>query len=502
MNLSSLRVRVISWYVGMLALALLAFGVAVFLGIGSYLEKSLESSLTSQTKGIANNLLSQAGGKGARWLADEVGESYAPESSGRFIRITTRAGDMLYESGDTRDPLIDADRITRLSPVLVNPKFRTEFPDGPPPILIYALPYQAPDGSSYLVEVGASRGPIEHTLRGMAITLLLVTPVILIAAVISGYVLMKQPLKPISALSDQAERIGAENFSERLPVIRSGDELERLSLALNRMLARLEDAMAHIRRFSGDVSHELRTPLTIMHGELDHVAQTEGLQPEVQDAVWSTLEEVERLSRIVNSLLVISRLDYGHGGMEKSCVNLGDLVRDTAEQMQALAEDKNITIACQLNPVDVLGDETRLRQVVVNLLDNAIKYTQNGGRIEIVTGPSGACARLQVSDNGIGIPADALPHIFERFYRADRARSRASGGVGLGLSIVNAICAAHNGDISVASIEGHGSQFTVELPLYDPELARRAKQSPEVSRPHVTALGGEEEARHSSKHLR
>jgi heavy metal sensor kinase len=490
MKLASLRIRVISWYVGMLALALFAFGIAVFLSIGGYLQKSLESSLIAQADGIAGNLLSQAGSKGALWLSDEVVESYAPEISGRFIRITTLAGKVLYQSGDTREPLITADRITPLPPSLKNPGFREESPNGPPAVLIYALPYRAPDGSSYLVEVGASRGPIYHTLRGLAITLLLVTPVILIGAAVSGYLLMKQPLKPIAALTDQAERIGAENFSERLPVIRSGDELERLSLSLNRMLSRLEDAIAHIHRFSGDVSHELRTPLTVMHGELEHVAQIEGLQPEVIDAVWTALEEVERLSRIVNSLLVISRLDYGDAGMEKTCVNLGALARDTAEQMQALAEDKSISIACRLESVEVLGDETRLRQVVVNLLDNAIKYTRDGGHIEFLAGRRGNRAWLQVSDDGIGIPADALPHVFERFYRADKARSRASGGAGLGLSIVKAICSAHSGEISVVSTEGRGTTFTVEFPLYATVQDGRGKPEPDTSRFYASPRGG------------
>jgi heavy metal sensor kinase len=490
MNLASLRIRVIAWYVGMLALALIAFGVAVFLGIGGYLEKSLESSLSSQAKGIADNLLSQAGSKGVVWLSDEVVESYAPEISGRFIRITTRGGRVLYQSGDTRDPLITSDRISRVPLSLKNPGFRNETPDGPPSVLIYTLPYTARDGNSYLVEVGGSSGPVYHTLRGLAITLLLVTPMILIGAAVSGYLLMKQPLRPISALTDQAERIGAENFSERLPVIRSGDELERLSLSLNRMLARLEVTMTHIHRFSGDVSHELRTPLTIMRGELDHVAQTEGLQPEVADSVGSAIEEVERLSKIVNSLLVISRFDYGDGGMDKAAVDLGALVRDTAEQMQALAEDKNISIDCRLEPAEIMGDETRIRQVVVNLLDNAVKYTGSGGHIKVLTARDGNLARLEVSDNGIGIPVEALPHVFERFYRADKARSRASGGVGLGLSIVKAICSAHSGDISVASVEGQGTKAKVEFPLYVAAQASNGQQDPEVSRHQISIQSG------------
>lgn len=486
MKAASLRIRIISWYVGMLALALLAFGLAVFLGIRGYLQNSLERSLTSQAEGIASNFLVQAASKGNAWLAGEVAESYAPESSARFIRITSGHGNVLYESGDTHEPFIDADRIPHATSLPANPTFRVESPSGSPAILIYTLPYSAPDGNSYLVEVGASRAPVDHTLRGLAVTLLLVTPVILVGAAVSGYLLMKNPLRPITALTEQAERIGAENFTERLPVIQSGDELERLSLSLNRMLARLEDAIAHINRFSGDVSHELRTPLTILRGELEQVAQMNGLQGDVANAVWSSLEEVERLSKIVNSLLVISRLDYGDAGMEKSCVDLGELAHDTTEQMQALAEDKSISVECRAESVKVLGDETRLRQVIANLLDNAIKYTNNDGHILVRVLQRGNGGLLQVSDDGIGIPAEALPHIFERFYRADKARSRNSGGAGLGLSIVKAICSAHNGEVSVASTVGKGTMLSVELPLYTSTHDIKSSHAGGPSRTDVT----------------
>jgi heavy metal sensor kinase len=492
MKAASLRVRVIGWYVGMLALALMAFGLAVFVGIGGYLRNSLERSLESQAEGIAATFLGQAASKGTEWLAGEVAESYAPESSGRFIRITGADGKILYESGDTREPFIDADRIPHQSPSLASATFRQETVSGSPAVLVYAFPYRSPDGHGYLVEVGASRSSIDHTLRGLAITVLLVTPVILIGAAAGGYLLMKQPLKPIAALTEQAEHIGAENFSERLPVIQSGDELERLSLSLNRMLARLEDAIAHIHRFSGDVSHELRTPLTILRGELEQVSQMDGLQPDLANAVWSSLEEVERLSKIVNSLLVISRLDYGDAGMEKNRVDLGILARDTVEQMQALAEDKSISITCRVEAAEVLGDETRLRQVVVNLLDNAIKYTAAGGQIDVRVAERGNRVVLLVSDNGIGIPAEALPHVFERFYRTDKARSRASGGAGLGLSIVKAICSAHNSEVLVDSTEDKGTTVTVELPRFGAANEIRGPLFAEAARADLPQAGGPE----------
>jgi signal transduction histidine kinase len=214
----------------------------------------------------------------------------------------------------------------------------------------------------------------------------------------------------------------------------------------------------------------------------------DGLQGDVANAVWSSLEEVERLSKIVNSLLVISHLDYGDAGMEKSCVDLGVLAGDTAEQMQALAEDKSIAIESRSESVKVLGDETRLRQVIANLLDNAIKYTNNGGHIQVRVAERGNRGLLQVSDDGIGIPGEALPHIFERFYRADKARSRSSGGVGLGLSIVKAICSAHSGEVSVTSTIGKGTTLSVEFPLYTSTHEGRSSHE-EISRTSVAMQG-------------
>lgn len=482
MKLGSFRTRVISWYIGMLALALVGFSASVYFGIGEYLRISLENSLISKANGIADSLLPQAAEKGTAWLANGIEEEYFPETSGHFIRISRGDGTVLYQSGIIHDPTIDPARVAHLSPGQSRPSFRMLSLDGVHPVLVYALPDTAPDGSSYLVEVGVSRGRYDHILRGFLFTLLFATPMILLLAVVSGYLLLKQPLKPIAALTEQAECIGAANLSERMPVMHTGDELERLALSLNRMLKRLEDAVLHIHRFSEDVSHELRTPLTIMRGELENAAQIERTNSEVAGAIWSSLEEIERLSRIVNNLLALSRLDYDNAGMEMRAVDLAELVGDTTEQMRVLAQERNIEIACHLKPVTVMGEAGHLRQVAVNLLDNAIKYTRDGGQIDVRVWSNGEDGLLEVEDNGIGIAAHALPHIFERFYRTDRARSRASGGSGLGLSIVKAICTSHGGAVAVRSVEGQGTAMTVRLPLCTQESSRRRalKEIPEA----------------------
>jgi len=277
---------------------------------------------------------------------------------------------------------------------------------------------------------------------------------------------MRRSLQPVDEITKRAEGITSTNLSERLPLIRSGDELERLSMSLNRMIERLDNAFEHINRFSADASHELRTPLTILQLELEGLAQNHRRDPALGDQIGSALEETHRMSRIVESLLTISRLDAGEVKMDKSHLDLGELTASTASEMKLLAEEKSIGLRIHAESgIQVVGDRIRLQQVIVNLIDNSIKYTPVGGMIEVRVSREGISAVLEVSDNGLGIPAHALPHVFERFYRADKARSRASGGAGLGLSIVKAICAAHNGDIKVSSQEGRGSSFRVELPL-------------------------------------
>ena len=282
---------------------------------------------------------------------------------------------------------------------------------------------------------------------------------------------MRRSLQPVDEITQRAEGITSTNLSQRLPVIRTGDELERLSTALNRMIARLEDAFQHANRFSADASHELRTPLTILQLELEGITQNQQLAPQVMDQIGSALEETQRLSRIVENLLTITRLDAGEARMEKAQVDLGELAAETADQMKLLAEEKSLPMHCEAQPgIYVEGDRSRLKQVIVNLIDNAIKYTSEG-EIEITVRADQQNAILEVTDTGAGIPPEALPHIFERFYRADKARSRESGGAGLGLAIVKAICLAHNAEIKVASSEAQGSRFTFKFPLSNRALA-------------------------------
>jgi heavy metal sensor kinase len=476
-NTRSLRFRMTAWYSGLLAGALLLFGVSVYLGLERYLYWNLQSTLDSECRTIGTELLPQYSSKGTSWLTTEIIEAYAPEVNNHFIRVTQEGVGIAYLSGAPKDGTFDPSQVPPPHGEEKSHLRKIRLGAGPQ-LLIDALPFTAPDGSKYVVESGVPYRQIEVVLHGLLVTFAIYMPFLISLAVVSGYWLMRRSLQPVDEITKRAEGITSTNLSERLPVIRTGDELERLSVSLNRMIERLDQAFQHIHRFSADASHELRTPLTILQLELEGIAQSHRLNPSLTDQIGSALEETQRMSHIVENLLAISRLDAGEVKMDKTQLDLGHLAASTAEQMRLIAEEKSILLRSNVAAnIFVEGDRSRLQQVIVNLIANAINYTQEGGEVEVSVRGDGGTAVLEVSDNGAGISAHALPHVFERFYRADKARSRNSGGSGLGLAIVKAICTAHGAEIKVSSHEGHGSRFTVALPLLDVPENELVKQA-------------------------
>jgi heavy metal sensor kinase len=464
-NIRSLRFRITAWYAALLAGALLIFGVSVYLGLERYLYWNLQRTLTAEIQTMGTQLLSQHPFKRGNWLETEIEEAYAPEINNHFIRVIQEGVGVLYVSGTPKDGSFDPSEIPL--PGLTGDHSRIMRPNGGP-LLIEGMAFTTPDGSKFIVESGSPNRPIEVVLHGLLLTFAIYMPFIIFVAVGSGYWLMRRSLQPVDEITRRAEGITSTNLSQRLPVISTGDELERLSVSLNRMIGRLDAAFQHINRFSADASHELRTPLTILQLELEGMVQSQRLNPTLTDQIGSALEETQRMSHIVESLLAISRLDAGEAKIQMARLDFGQLAASTTEQMKLLAEEKSIRLTSNVTGnVYVDGDRSHLQQVVVNLVANAIKYTQEGGEVELRVFRRADIAVLEVSDNGAGIPEYALPHVFERFYRADKARSRESGGAGLGLAIVKAICTAHGAELSVSSHEGRGSVFRVELPLVD-----------------------------------
>jgi heavy metal sensor kinase len=456
MNTRSLRFRLIIWYAGLLTTVFLLFGVMMYQVLRHYLIQSLADSLDRRIEQIAISLLANAEKTGEGYVIDEIKARYAPENYDRFIRLSRQDGAVIYTSG--RAPAFDPEGLslvrhpdpTRIATLLDKSR-----------LLIRAKNY-----GSYLIESGAPMQPIQIVLAHLTFLLLMGLPVVVLVAVGGGYVLVGRALAPVMQITRSAEQITLHNLDEQLPKTRTGDEMEQLSFALNRMIVRLREAFDQNRRFLADASHELRTPLAALRGELESAVEQARLMPELRDRVGSALEEVDRLAKIVETLFAISRLDAGEAQNEWHRFDLGQLVAGTAEQMSLLAEDKGISVACQARDgVTVEGDRARIKQVVVNLLDNAIKYTPSGGSIRLEVQARDHKAVLDVVDTGMGIPSEALPHVFDRFFRVDKARSRDIGGAGLGLAIVKSICIAHDGRVEVESRENQGSRFRVELPL-------------------------------------
>jgi heavy metal sensor kinase len=491
MNTRSLSFRLVAWYAGLLTVVFVLLGVLTLVLLREYLEAAVLDTQVRRARQITDTLVAAARRTGEAAVAREVNILYSPEANDRFIRITRGDGHVVYASGRPHDGSFDPATVP-LPPLSRAGEFqrRESLPSGS--LLIAAQTYtEAASGTGvsggpphrYIVEVGVSTARTDQTVEQVLLMLAIGLPIAVCVAVAGGFVLVRRALKPVDRLSRKAAAITQHNLSERLPVVQTGDELERLSLSLNVMISRLEDSINSSKQFVADASHELRTPLAVLRGELESLAQDLQLKPHTRETLGSTLEEVDRLAEIVEGLLALSRLDSGAEESQWVRFDLAGLVATTADQMSLLAEDKRITVVYDAAiRVIIEGDQARLKQVIVNLLDNAIKYTPNGGRIGLKIAQEGGYALLDVADDGIGIPAEALPHVFKRFFRVDGSRSRERGGAGLGLSIVKSICDAHGAHVEVSSVPGQGSCFHVRIPL-----ARRGANLGSPSDPKAAA---------------
>lgn len=465
MTVRSIRFRLTAWYAGLFTVVAVALGALLFVHIKSYLEGVLLETQERRARQISDTLVANVGRTGEAYVAREVAALYDPEKSDRFIRITARGGRLVYVSGPPASQAFDPAAVAP-APASSPEEFTRKQPvEGAPALLIAAVRAGA-GGTSYLVEVGTSAAPVESMFRHLLVLLGLGLPVVAVLAASGGYILIRRTLRPVDQIAGKAEQITQHNLGERLPVPGTGDELESLSVALNRMITRLDDAFLNSKRFVADASHELRTPLTVLRGELESMVRDQGVPAAERERIGGLLEEVERLSMIVERLFALSRLDAGEAQSEWVRFDLGDLATTTAGQMALLAEDRRISIACEAGaPIPVDGDRSRLKQVVVNLLDNAIKYTPEGGAVRIRVFSAQGQAVLEVIDTGVGIPKEDLPRIFQRFFRAGQTRSEHPDGAGLGLAIVESICNANRGEVEAESVLGKGSCFRVKLPL-------------------------------------
>ena len=336
---------------------------------------------------------------------------------------------------------------------------------GGDPVRVRALPIRRDGAIVGVLEVGQSEDDVSDTLSTLLLAMGLAYPSILVVASLGGAFLAGLALSPVDKITRLARRLSAEDLGQRLDLSLPDDEVGRLARTFDEMIARLDDSFHRQRRFTSDASHELRTPLTIIKGQIDVALQRERDPESYRRVLQSVNEEVDRLIRLAGSLLMLTRADAGQIPLSVERVDVGSVVASSVDQVRPRAAQKGVDL--RLDPGDsiaIAGDEDLLLQLVLNLLDNAIKYTRSGGQVFAGWNVDGDSVELRVQDTGIGIPSEHVPHVFERFYRVDKARSRDGGGVGLGLSIARWIAESHGGSVGVESTPETGSTFTCRLP--------------------------------------
>ncbi|MDX6711305.1 MAG: hypothetical protein QOH96_2321 [Blastocatellia bacterium] len=458
---SHVRSRLTLWYVLVLAslLALYAGGAALFLFLS--LREEQDRNLMKDLDDVEGMLATAPDGSVS--LHSKHGAGDEPRV-GHFIEVWSPTGLLLYRSlalhgqplggppkpsEGTRDPI---PRTLRLNTGTVVRAIST----------IYSI-----EDQQVLLRLAYDEDNLWGELGEFAEVLVLAYPLVVSLAGLGGYALARKALAPIDAMTSQTQKISAERLSERLSIENPDDELGKLASVLNAMLGRLQAAFDQLRRFTADASHELRTPLTAIRSVGEVALQDQTIPSEYRDVMGSMLEEVDQLTRLSESLLELSRADAGHVHLQRTDIALLNVAQEAHSMVEVLAEEKDqtIEIAGDAN-IFVSADRLLLRQAIANLLDNAIKYSPTNSRItiQVLLGTKNT-ARLDISDEGPGIPVEHRSHIFDRFYRIDQARSRELGGVGLGLSITRWVVEAHGGEISLSSQEGQGATFTVSLPV-------------------------------------
>ena len=467
----SIRLRLGLWYGTVAALLVAVFGAIVFSTVAAYLREDLRRS----TRRLADHFVESAQGRIDGASVQTLMQAFAApdvtvavvDAAGRLLAATPQAP--LEAAPGEGEASLPSAATASAEEFVASPRegYRVERTISAPNVF-------AGSEAVRVVVVGwffTRRSMLDHLLRVLWVGGILAS----LAGVLIGWGVAGGALRPVSSMVEAARRIArSQDFRHRLPAAGARDELGQLASAFNEMLAELEKAFENQRRFVADASHELRAPLATLQGNLELLERAADLSEEERRAIWRDIrDEVRRLGRLVSDLLSLARAEAGQG-LQRQPVELDRLVTDVLRSMRTEMAQHRLVVE-HLEPVHVMGDTDRLRELLVILLDNAIRYTPAGGEIRVgLTHGPGPEVALSVADTGIGIAPEDLPHIFERFYRADKARSRATGGTGLGLAIARWIVEAHGGRIEVESHLGQGSRFTVRLPTAQSPSAEAA----------------------------
>jgi heavy metal sensor kinase len=460
-RLRSIRVRLTLWYVLLLALILGAFSAGIYLTLRQSLSHNLDDSLENRS----TTLLGVVRYEGDSPTLDGLVSAGERELDEEFVRVYDAAGAVTFDSAGTDAETSGIDAAAVQEALDGQPSTRTVRIEDET-LRARIEPIEQDGKVTGVLVVGLTEDDLAETLRSLLVILAIAYPVTLVVASAGGIFLAGRALSPIDHITRLARRISADDLTQRLDETLPDDEVGQLARTFNEMIARLDGAFQRQRQFTADASHEMRTPLTAIKGQIEVALSRPRDAQAYREVLRGANEEVDRLIRLVGSLLTLARADAGEIPLEAEPVSLADLVAAAVEQVRPAAAAKRIAVDVDAGPdATVRADQDLLLQLLLNLLDNALKYTTEGGRVTAGWETDGASARVWVEDTGIGIDPSEQPRIFDRFYRVDKTRSRAAGGSGLGLSISRWIAEAHKGGVSVESSPGRGARFTVTLPF-------------------------------------
>ncbi len=483
----SIRTKLTLWYSFILISTLIGFGLIAYTYSREQLSDNLDRSLRNEVRWVASIIEAKESkvqpsrkfGSPPKRLAPDLAD-IQPET-GELTDADEQIWNQIYEHA-LLNPKKTMIEVARKGQVL----FRS-FSVGEESLMVGNVAYDtinittvksgqgddlrvaATARNNMNIYVAYPLAELSDALDNLFSIFLILIPIALAVSVGGGWFLAYTSLRPVDEITKTAREISAHNLEKRIPSRAIDDEIGRLTSTFNEMIERLSDSFNQIKQFSIDASHELRTPLTIMRGEVELALRSTKPVEEYRDILVSNLEEILRMVSIIENLLTLSKADVNKTEVTFERVNMRNLISELYEDSEVIAMRKDIHVNLSHNEdVQIVGDNVRLRQLFLNLLDNAIKYTPEHGTVVFSSVRENGFVKVSVKDTGIGIPRDEQAKIFDRFYRVDKARSREMGGSGLGLSIVKWITDLHHGRVEVASSPGKGSTFTVYLPLSHP----------------------------------
>ncbi len=487
MHFGSIRFKLTLWYVLILAVLLISFSSFLYFTLSKSLHQDVDKKLRSLAELIASESMSPLSKFGFGTIDQALEASMNLKPIGKFIQVLDGSGNIGRKSENLKNIQLPISLYALRNATKGIITYETNHAIGNTPLRIITFPIIENNHVTKIVQIASSLEEVEEALNTLFIILIITVPLALMVASFGGQLLAHKALKPVDHITQTARMITSKNLNQRITPLKVKDEISRLIDTFNEMISRLDQSFQQIKQFSSDASHELKTPLTILKGEAEVALRKERTPLEYQQVLKSNLEEINRMSQIIDDLLLLSKADMGEIRLNKEEINVTEILNEVVNQLSWLANSKGLQLITSNHKsnMNIFGDALRIRELFINLIENGIKYTEEGGSVHVtlskelepplknqtneVEEEKSGYIKITVSDTGIGIAPEDQEKIFNRFYRVDKARSREQGGSGLGLSICKWIVEAHHGEIKVESQLGKGSSFIVKLPILPPQ---------------------------------